>query len=279
MTSGALHVEIQHHGSCEHYYHFLLGFLAPLVNLLYVDHGVTDRDEVLVRSCGPMDRLLDDLHSPKLRLLDKNQHLALRSQFAPGDRLVLHGFDLPEDYDAAVFRNVFMAMQSLLHDQIREDAASLEEMWDGTPRVLLIERLPSLPYYNTAASEIKKSGAQRRSIGNHLELQRRLAGEFGHCLNVSLEDSSLARQIALFSAADVIVAQHGAALANLIWARPQTCVVEICPTGDETSNTMERLARCMGLRYVSAGQSGAHGNADLNDLGEALDELRSTRLS
>jgi hypothetical protein len=69
----------------------------------------------------------------------------------------------------------------------------------------------------------------------------------------------------------VIVAQHGAALGNLIWSRPGTCIAEI---NIDTGNSMERLAHCMELRYVRVSQSGLHGDADLDGLAAIRGALR-----
>lgn len=286
MPNRALHVEIEHrYGSFEHFYHFLIGFFTPLIDFLYVHGGAVEWDEILIRSCGPMDRIIEELRSPVLRTYDKHEHQGLANQFPDDRKLTLHGLDFPDDYDPAVFRRVSGAVNAQLADHIREESDRIGDLPGTSPRVLLIERTPAPPFYNTEASEMKTAGAERRSIANHRELERWLAREFDNCLNVSLEDASLARQIALFSRADVIVAQHGAALGNLIWARPGTLVVEICTrrgSGDgdeaaeavarwvETGDPMGSLARCMDLRYARVGQSGLHGDADLDELGAAL---------
>jgi len=274
-------VQIEHrYGSFEHFYHFLVGFLVPLVKFLYVDGGANQWDEVLVRSCGPMDQILDELRSPILRALPRAEHKALASQFPDDRRVILRGLDFPDDYDAAAFRAVSAAVKALLADRVA-DEAERRDFFRGSswPYVLLVERMPAPPFYGSDESEMKTAGAERRSIGNHRALESWLAREFGSCLNVTLEDATLARQVALFSAADVIVAQHGAALGNLIWARPGTYVVEICPrrgSGDEATeavanwvesgNPMGRLALCMDQRYARVGQSGLHGDADLREL-------------
>lgn len=46
-------------------------------------------------------------------------------------------------------------------------------------------------------------------------------------LRLTLEEMSLADQIALFSQAEAIVAPHGAGLTNLVWCAPKTKVLEI----------------------------------------------------
>jgi len=280
-----LYVQIEHrYGSFEHFYHFLIGFFVPLVKFMYVDGAANRWDEVLVRSCGPMDSFLDELRSPILRALPKAEHKSLASRFPDDRRVTLHGLDFPDDYDAATFRVVSAAVKALLADRLAYEAdRTARFLGSPWPRVLLIERMPAPPFYSSVESEMKTAGAERRSLGNQWALEKWLAAEFGNCLNVSLEYTTLARQVALFSAADVIVAQHGAALGNLIWARPGTYVVEICPrrgSGDEATeavaqwvesgNPMGCLAMCMNLRYTRVGQSGLHGDADLEELGSVI---------
>jgi capsular polysaccharide biosynthesis protein len=47
-----------------------------------------------------------------------------------------------------------------------------------------------------------------------------------------LEDLSPGQQIDLFRAADIIVAQHGAGLANLLFCVPGTRVIELMPAAE-----------------------------------------------
>jgi capsular polysaccharide biosynthesis protein len=48
-------------------------------------------------------------------------------------------------------------------------------------------------------------------------------------LLAKIEKTSLAYQLNPFRQADIVVAQHGAALGNLVWARESIGVVEIVP--------------------------------------------------
>jgi len=59
-------------------------------------------------------------------------------------------------------------------------------------------------------------------------------------VTVSMDDRPIDEQAALFAGADVIVAEHGAALANLAFARPGTRVVELC--GANTVSWMYGIA-------------------------------------
>ena len=59
-----------------------------------------------------------------------------------------------------------------------------------------------------------------------------------------------AEQVSVFCNADVIVAVHGAGLANLIFARPGTTVIEIFPE-NFVKSTFLWLAMRLGLKYRS----------------------------
>lgn len=65
-----------------------------------------------------------------------------------------------------------------------------------------------------------------RSLDNEPELLEALQ-TFGKWNIVSLEDHTILEQANIFYNADVIVAMHGAGLANIIYCKPNTSVVEI----------------------------------------------------
>ncbi len=92
----------------------------------------------------------------------------------------------------------------------------LEEFTSRLPRVgsLLGEKL-----------YICRSRARRRKIANEAELWAGLAGRGFE--RVFLEDLTWSQQMAAFRAARVIVAPHGAGLANLVFAKPGAQVVEL----------------------------------------------------
>jgi hypothetical protein len=64
-----------------------------------------------------------------------------------------------------------------------------------------------------------------RGVVNHAEVAALL--ESRGFATVSMDDRALDEQAAMFAAADVVVAVHGAALANLAFARPGTHAVEL----------------------------------------------------
>jgi len=103
---------------------------------------------------------------------------------------------------------------------------------------------------------VSRAGARRRRVVGEEAL--RAALEARGFVTVRLEERSWAEQIALFQAARVVVAPHGAGLANLVFCAPGTRVVELFAR-DYVNPGYWRLAALGGLDYrpVVAAGSGA----------------------
>jgi hypothetical protein len=65
---------------------------------------------------------------------------------------------------------------------------------------------------------------------------------------IDLEECSFERQITLFANASQIIAEHGAALTNLLWCRPGTKVLELC-AHNFLNGCYEGIALCTGLDH------------------------------
>jgi capsular polysaccharide biosynthesis protein len=91
----------------------------------------------------------------------------------------------------------------------------------------------------------------------------------------AMEEHSLAHQCQLVRGAREIVAVHGAGLANLLFARPGTVVVEIVPEGRYNADLYPRLSRMLGLdhRVVVARSARTRQllRVELGDVERALD--------
>ena len=221
----AIHLSIQNKlGSVEHYYHFLLGFLLPLVHFRYFESF--DLDEIYVRSCGIMDRHIESLRMPGVIVLKREHHAALSSIKQNNiEYLSIDGWDSPLcNFSRKILRarNKMLSLLGLCAGLDADDCRSGDEL-----RLMIINRMPSDPFYHSEKCEIKKSGTDRRSLPNFDDLVRSLSHMSPTV--VSLEGLSLEKQIVLFNAHDLIVAQHGAALANVIFCYQGARVIEICP--------------------------------------------------
>jgi hypothetical protein len=65
---------------------------------------------------------------------------------------------------------------------------------------------------------------------------------------IDTEELTFAGQIALFKNAEIIVAEHGAALTNLLWCRPGCKVLELF-SHNYLNGCYEAIALCLGLSY------------------------------
>ncbi|HKC29019.1 MAG TPA: glycosyltransferase family 61 protein, partial [Jatrophihabitans sp.] len=97
-----------------------------------------------------------------------------------------------------------------------------------------------------------------RSIVNEAELLR-LLDDRGF-VSVDPGQLSVKEQIRAFGTASVIVAPHGAALANLIFARPGAAVVELFPQGCLLPDYWRLASSVAGLRYRYVSSLGGPGN-------------------
>ena len=256
-------------GSVEHYFHFLLGFLVPLVEQLSQDENQIS----VVRSCGPLDRIVLDLPFTNLEIIDASTHKKAVTQFESGTTNTkikdLLGFDDPRHYDRSIFQEFNRRVRLLYSDEINQ--ASTHR--GGSPRVVLINRSTHEFYRHGGSAEIFTSGIERRSIPNFSQIEIGLKDNFPLLESSTLEDKSLPFQIALFDTADIIIAQHGAALANLIFCRPGTKVIEVLPPYLKAGKCFQKLAACLNLEYCSVPQENEHSAVELSKIYSALNCL------
>jgi hypothetical protein len=275
-----IHLTFRNHGgSVEHFYHFFFGYLVPLCDYLEgADHSAA---RLLVRSCGPMDRLLAELDVRGLEIVPKSLHRRLeRKVRADPAGLVIEraGTDLGRAhraYDDALISRATDYLRARWRARIEAYRRELGSVWSARwPRLLVIERGQPDPFYATRQSERKQAALERRHLPNHAEIVSRVEVALGNCLSRRLEHAQLAEQIALFEAADVVIAQHGAALSNVVWMRPGSAVLEIAPgIGGTRRPHFELLARSRGVRYAALGQAGSHVTVPAERVVQALRRL------
>jgi capsular polysaccharide biosynthesis protein len=92
---------------------------------------------------------------------------------------------------------------------------------------------------------------------------------------VQLERVDLPEQIALFSRATTVIAQHGAGLANVLWMPPGSQVIEIIPDDQDRREHFSRLAEVVGARYSAVSQVGPHAAVEPESIVAAVHDLRA----
>jgi hypothetical protein len=95
---------------------------------------------------------------------------------------------------------------------------------------------------------VSRRDARKRRVANEDELIAALSGLGVE--PVTLADRSFAEQVALFAETETVIGPHGAGLANLLFAPPDTRLVELQLESDIRSH-YRQLARQVGARYTS----------------------------
>ena len=277
-------------GGAGHFYHYMLGYLMPIA---ISPDRVPGR--VSVVSVGLLDRITREVFAdemeivqqptiaaqdyPKLRdrlkkifrgsflkrlvirpIVKLSMSRALKA-YNPGRLVMLDAFDSPLRYQferISVFRDF---VETRLADRIETLKKSASK-----PYVLLIDRAPPHSHY---AEVGRTSGSQRRSLPNINSLceflNKHRKAEIFH-----LEDTDLALQIAVFSEAKVVIAQHGAALTNIVWMRPGSLVIEIIPPNKvpryPRQEFFSHLAAEMNVRHQYILQDHEHAELTLSQM-------------
>ena len=198
-------------GNVEHYYHFILDLVFPLSLLI----ERTPRDVIFIfEEFGIFTERLHSLFPGRVETLKK--------QDIPADIEKVEMFGLSPRRVRAE-KGAIQNFSTHIYNRLGVDQTVEPN------KILLIERLPPDPYFLKQAKE-KGAGASRRSILNHRDLSAMLQSmvkapfEFH---NLHLEKISFSEQVEYFNQARVVIAQHGAALANCVWMRPNSIVIEL----------------------------------------------------
>src|SRR5262252_9067504 len=193
-------------GSVQHYFHFLLAFVIPLIRIWNSLATSSETPQVFVRSCAIMDELLHQLQLPGLVILDVAAHAAMCDQRAAPESkdtplfVTLDGFDDPVRYDAKTFNSVRDQLFFRFSKEIRDEVREINESFTGDgPRIVIIRRLPADKFYSQAECEIKSAGSERRSISNIEELRSVALRYSDNVLVTALEGRNLFYQMALFA--------------------------------------------------------------------------------
>ncbi len=268
-------------GSHQHYFHLLLGNLVPLLGSPAVRPLLGD---LVFPDAGPLSPLLAP-YGVKVVPFQEFKSLALERglpntifklnrfgrEVLDRDALDSHGLqfntvspihlrlfphDRPHLYGLGLKEVATEALR--LHQRLLAKSAAVP-----LPPVLFVHRKPQHGFYADAnpLCDMPSGGAARRSIPNADDLVAALA-KLGPVASVSLEGLPLIEQVRLFSSARLIVAQHGAALANLVFCRPGTRVLEIFPA--DSWNCFQPLAEAFQVEYHRLTTAGPHDPVDVD---------------
>jgi hypothetical protein len=167
----------------------------------------------------------------------------------------------------------------ILVDFLRESQYYPVECWSH----MACKMKMSLPSLSTDTAKqaaprrifVNRNRGNGRSVVNSNELTPLLT-LFGF-KTLSCEEMSIADQVEHFSNADVVLAPHGAALANLAFCNPRTLVVELF--GDHINPIFCKLANSMGLRYRAIQGKAVNGRGTRKNFEISQDSLKAIFLA
>ena len=234
-------------GDVHEYYHFIFDLVLPVYHIL---KRTPDDVEFKVEDFGRNSERLQQLLPNRIEIISSKAasvHPKRAKLVGMNPRGMARRSRVYDDFVKEVQSNVGIASRK------------------NADLVLLIERMPP-PAGSDEHGASSRTGTVRRSILNHGELARALESlvlKPMRFLNVRLEELSLVRQVELFAQAAVVVAQHGAGLANCIWMAPGSVVVEL-NNADDISH-FNLISQAKGHRYLMYRTDALHAQIDIGD--------------
>ena len=238
-------------GTPEHFYHFFLGYFMPLV--LWQERS--GASEVAVRDCGPMNAWFDLLRQgTDVEMMPPGVMLE-RVLSHRQERVILHDWDNPTRFHR---RSLDEFTQAVLPRAVDAASPSSSSTAGRTPRITLLERRPNPEYYHSGTAETPGGGSEWRSVPNIDDIADALA-PLGDARIVDTAELEPRDQVRTIRDTDLLIAQHGAGLANLVWLPPGAGVIELLPPLPPTIDTIFRnLAAARRVGYRAVDQSDLH---------------------
>lgn len=144
------------------------------------------------------------------------------------------------------------------------------------PTIVLIDRNTDVPEYYSE-NEQGSYGKNRRNIPNIPEIAEMLL-KFGEVETVIPENLSTAAAIAAFGRAHVLVGQHGAGLANMVWMAQSSKVLELTYPGKGEKYFLNLAAVCDHDFLQVMGQEGPHDRVEPRIVEDAILSLLASNL-
>ena len=238
------------YGSITHYYHFFYGVLVPLI-LYHLKHKETNF--IITDNLGPMLKILYEI---PLNILFKCEVPQKFTKIIPLDNFRSKYFFRKETNKMYYEDKIKICKFFKLHlpEYIKcnksYDIVLIERGTD--PKYTLLNYSKNHPLLQKLGT---KSGSERRFIKNHKQICLELEKNYGNKFkNISLENTSIFYQYHIFNNARLIIAQHGAALANVVFMKDFNNVLEIIPKEKlilEGEDSFKNLSIMSKLNYYS----------------------------
>ena len=207
--------------SGENYYHFLTSYLSGLHVLQQAGWSFDDIDHFVV----PMQYPPNAERAPARFMLQYLQYAGVQSH-----KMVVMD-NTPYQCERLIFNEV-----------VGRNRVPPTWMLDYVKSLVPVVPSPS----KTKRIYISRKDGARRKTGRRDELETLL--ERHRFETVTLSDYNVPEQAALFREAEVILAPHGAGLANLVFAGKQAKVIELLPR-NHLQGTFYTISQVLGIEH------------------------------
>jgi len=237
-------------GSPEHFYHFHLGYFMPLV-LWQHRKRISDFS---VRDCGPMNSWFD-LLAPGTQITIIPPGVMLERYLSHRqERVVFRSWDDPTRFHRSSL--------SRYRNTILDRTHVTQQTETSRPVITVLDRRSPASFYSSDRTETPGGGSEWRSIPNVSSIAEALSA-VGTVSVVDTATLTPAEQVDLLARTDLLVAQHGAGLSNMVWMAPRSSVIEILPPLPPTIDAIFRnLAAACRLGYGQIAQEREHAAVD-----------------
>lgn len=248
-------------GSIKHYFHFFFGIMIPLI-LEYIEYKKHYEycTFIVKDDIGPFFRILFelpiDIKLKEFVHVDKN--LIEEKWLIPQNTQLMNEKSLRwiEMKRAAAFTNSSrIIINNWMQEQINKyNFFTYSNNNANNYDIVIIERKTNPAYVSTFTTNkiFKLSGSERRCILNHEEFVENIKKTYPNkkVINISTEYMPLFQQYYVFSNAKLVIAQHGASLANIIFMKNKASVIEIINQERLKENWFLNLSKeCDELNY------------------------------
>ena len=255
------------HGTIIHYYHFFYSVLVPLI-IEYVKLSINyDRITIFIDdSIGPMWRILFELpidiklmkYTDDLDKYDIQEKYLTMMDVHPSkcerdEKFIKKNWAKRFEYKHYQLLNMFMKRKMIDHRILT---------CDTTFNIVMVERFVNITYASIIPRKnlfpITTNGSQRRSIPNYDEVVQVIKDIYPDksLIKISTEYMSLFYQYHLLSTCDLLIAQHGAVLAQISFMKPGATIIEIVDedkiiTGENWFKPVSEACKIKHHQYVT----------------------------
>lgn len=231
-------------GPLHGFYHFLLGYWVPVMSRALLKRGY----RFAVVDSEPLNHWFELVPGGTPEIVDRAKSIRLAFQsrlfgLAGGYRIAgFVGWDKWQDFHRRDFPTILGPIRNYL-------SLLAKDIETRRPEILVIGRDFTPDFY--AKKLPTRYGGAKRNIPNLQEVVKHLSKKF----SVEFVDGALVPPLEMFAkcqSAKLLIGQHGAGLANLIFLREGACVMEIgWPTirQDNQSEIFRLLSMELGIKW------------------------------